>query len=502
MAPLSHPNATVCRCAACGLGRLTPALLLIVVGGLLMAHMVMPNFTTLAAVGGFLVFAGGLSLLAAVLPRPEPHPPGGSVFFPLLLLAVGVLILIRHALPQAPVGYWIANYWPLLLILWGLTRLFEHYARRHARSGLSGGEIAVVILVVVFGLTFSGIYRFGHSRMANYWGVDVDTWNPFLQSYTYPASARADLPRGSGAAIEIRGYRGNVTLVPGAAGAISASVQDTVRAATSDQARELFQRSQPTIRQEGGEWLVLPTGDHSPRAIDADLKLTVPAALPLTVAIEHGDVTVPEWGAGLDIRTTHGAITASHVRGDVRIVAGHDAVSLDQVTGSVTVTGGGDDVSITNVQGPVTLDGSFTGALTLRALPAGLRFTSPRLDLSVAALPGSLDFDMGKINLADASSIRLSTRDQEIEIHGFSGPLEVHDRNSSVRVYSAAPPSQPITITNSNSDITVTLPGSSRFHLEAEARNGEVQNPFPDAAAPTFSLQTSNGTIALRPDHP
>src|SRR6185437_7089094 len=119
-------------------------------------------------------------------------------------------------------------------------------------------------------------------------------------------------------------------------GSISATLQDTVRAATSEQASELFHRSQPLIRKEGGEWLVLPTGENSPRTIDADLKLTVPDSLPLTVAIE---------------------------RGDVRIVAGHDAVSLDQVTGSVTVTGGGGDVSISNVQGRVTLNGIFTGAL-------------------------------------------------------------------------------------------------------------------------------------------
>ncbi|HWG38715.1 MAG TPA: hypothetical protein VN690_13455 [Terriglobales bacterium] len=501
MAPA--PNSVpVCRCAACGLGRLTPALLLIVVGGLLLAHMVVPDFTTLAAVGGFLVFAGALSLLSAVLPRPEPHPPGGSVFFPLLLLVVGVLILVRHALPHAPVGYWIANYWPLLLILWGVTRLFEHYARRQARSGLSGGEIAVVILVVVFGLTFSGIYRFGHSRMANYWGVDVDTWNPFLESYTFSAGVRADLSPAASTAVEIRGYRGNVTLVPGPAGSISATLQDTVRAATSEQASELFHRSQPLIRKEGGEWLVLPTGENSPRTIDADLKLTVPDSLPLTVAIEHGDVTVPKWGAGLDIRTTHGDITASQVRGDVRIVAGHDAVSLDQVTGSVTVTGGGGDVSISNVQGRVTLNGIFTGALSLRAIPAGLRFSSPRVDLTVAALPGSLDFDMGKISLVNANSISLYTRNQEIEIRNFSGPLQVHDRDSSISVTAAAPPSQPVTIINSNSDITVMVPPESRFHLDAEARNGEVQNPFPDAAAPLFSLHTSNGTIALRSSHP
>ncbi|MGH9393373.1 MAG: hypothetical protein ACRD1E_04330, partial [Terriglobales bacterium] len=284
-----------CRCAACGLSRLTPALLLIGIGGLLLAHMLAPGFSGLAAVGGFLAFAGGLSLASASLPRPADHPYGGGVFFPLLLLAIGVLILVRHALPAAPVGAWIASYWPLLLIVWGLTRLFEHYARpRRTRGGLSGGEIAVVILVVVFGLAFSGIYRFGHSRMANYWGVNVDTWNPFLQTYSFSASARALLPPHSAATVLIRGYRGDVTLAAGPAGAISASLQDSVRAGSGDQARRIFESSQPVVRQEGGEWLVLPTGGNTggngARAMDADLKLSLPAGMPVAIELENGDV--------------------------------------------------------------------------------------------------------------------------------------------------------------------------------------------------------------------
>ncbi|MGH9394011.1 MAG: hypothetical protein ACRD1E_07560, partial [Terriglobales bacterium] len=173
---------------------------------------------------------------------------------------------------------------------------------------------------------------------------------------------------------------------------------------------------------------------------------------------------------------------------------------LDQVSGSVAVSGAGDDISIADVQGPVTLDGEFVGSLSFRNLAGGLRFTSERTNLAIAALPGSMDYDMGQLAITNARDVNLRTHDEEIEIRAFSGPIEIHNRNSSVTLEAAAPLAAPITVTNRNADITILLPADSRFHLDADARNGEVRNPFPAANAPLLSLQTSNGTIALR--HP
>ncbi|MGH9481791.1 MAG: hypothetical protein ACRD1L_06830, partial [Terriglobales bacterium] len=117
-----------CTCPACNVRRVSPALTLIAVGGLLLAHMVYPSFTGAAMVGGFLLFLGALGLARDLAPRPAGHPTYGSLFFPLLLIAVGLLILSRQAIPGFPLGAWIAHYWPVLLILWGLTRLLEHLA--------------------------------------------------------------------------------------------------------------------------------------------------------------------------------------------------------------------------------------------------------------------------------------------------------------------------------------------------------------------------------------
>lgn len=498
---MATPLPTPCRCSACSLRRLTAPLVLIALGGLLLARMLTPAFTTAALVGIFLVFVGLLGMARHAAPRPANHYPPGSLFFPLLLLVVGGLMLVAHWLPEAPLGAWIANYWPVLLIVWGLMRLVEHYTRPpQMRSGLGGGEIFLLIVIIVCGLAFSGTYRFAHSRLANYWGVNVAAWNPFLRTYSYSASAHAGLPAAAaGATVVIRGYRGDIRLQPGDASSLEAEVDYTVRAQDQNEANTLFQRAQPSIRQQGSQWVVLPAGDDDGGAVRADVVLTLPATLPVVIYSHDGDITIPSWHNALDLHTGHGSITAAHIEGNVLAASDHDTVSLDQVAGNVTITGGGDDVAISNVTGVTTLSGEFVGALSFRNLAGGLHFHSSRTTLDVAALTGTLTYDMGEISVSQAQGFTVATRDAQVEVRDFSGPLSVRTTNDSVRLASGAAPTQPITVSDRNADILLTLPAGSQFQLESEARNGSVDNEFGAAASgPRVHLATTNGTIRVR----
>ncbi|MGH9466737.1 MAG: DUF4097 family beta strand repeat-containing protein [Terriglobales bacterium] len=491
-----------CRCPACRWRRISAPLVLIAVGVLLLAHMLPSGLAVATTVGAFLVFVGALGVIGRLLPHAAGHRLAASVFFPLLLLIVGVLVLARHALPQMPVGAWIANYWPLLLILWGLTRLLEHLARpARTRAGLSGGEVALVILIVVCGLLFSGAYHFRQSRLATYWGVNLDRWNPFLDAYGFSASARAAVPATAPPAVVVRGYRGDVTVSTGPAGGIAAALTDTVYSDGQSDAARLFAASQPAIREEGGQWIVLPAGEDPAHAVRANLTLTLPANAPLTVQIATGDITVPAWGAALDLHATHGEIMVAGARGNVQVTSGHGSVQLSNIQGNVVITGGGGDISVRNVSGTTSMEGEYVGSLHFSQLGQGLVFHSSRTWLELAALPGSLSYDLGEISIRNASNIQLRTRDVSIHIGDFRGPLTVVNRNDSVRVDSAAVATAPISITNRDADITLRLPASSRFHLQANARDGEVENSFGAAAqapGPPVTLTTSDGTISVR----
>ena len=125
-----------------------------------------------------------------------------SLTGPLLLLVIGGLFLWRNLHPETPVFELLAQYWPFLLIGWGLIRLVEVAVWRDSRSdGFTGGEIVLVILVCMAG---SGIWA-AHQN-----GIHFDTsrliWGG--TQYDYPLSASA--PAGNATRIVFENPRGNI----------------------------------------------------------------------------------------------------------------------------------------------------------------------------------------------------------------------------------------------------------------------------------------------------
>ena len=71
-----------------------------------------------------------------------------SLTGPLLLLIVGALFLWRNLHPETPVFDLLSQYWPFLLIGWGLLRLVEVAVWRERRTGgFTGGEVVLVVLI-------------------------------------------------------------------------------------------------------------------------------------------------------------------------------------------------------------------------------------------------------------------------------------------------------------------------------------------------------------------
>lgn len=80
----------------------------------------------------------------------------GSIVGALLLVGLGALFLCANIQGMNP---WplVSRWWPLLLILLGLGKLWDHFRQRsHPEAAgatwLSGGAIAVLVLLLLFGV--------------------------------------------------------------------------------------------------------------------------------------------------------------------------------------------------------------------------------------------------------------------------------------------------------------------------------------------------------------
>ncbi len=74
-----------------------------------------------------------------------------------LLIALGLLFLYSNFRPGLDPWPLLSRYWPLILVLLGLGKLWEQFGPQDgARKGwLSGREIAVILLLVIFGIALS-----------------------------------------------------------------------------------------------------------------------------------------------------------------------------------------------------------------------------------------------------------------------------------------------------------------------------------------------------------
>jgi len=58
------------------------------------------------------------------------HPRAGALVFGILLIVVGTLFLLHNWYPEFSAWYWLGRYWPVLLIIIGLKKLYGHFSYR------------------------------------------------------------------------------------------------------------------------------------------------------------------------------------------------------------------------------------------------------------------------------------------------------------------------------------------------------------------------------------
>jgi hypothetical protein len=89
---------------------------------------------------------------------PNAKPRRGSYGFGIVLIVVGLLFLASNLRPNLDPWPLLWKYWPLLLILLGVAKLWDHMSNRNnpqrgSSSFISGGLIAVIVVALIVGLS-------------------------------------------------------------------------------------------------------------------------------------------------------------------------------------------------------------------------------------------------------------------------------------------------------------------------------------------------------------
>jgi len=302
-------------------------------------------------------------------PIPNPNPPPSfrpprrprSIAGPIVLIAIGVLFLMATMRPGFDPWPILFHYWPVILILVGLGKIWDYYwTRDHPDSSgrvVTGVGTAWIILLILF---IAAIWRGGyyyHDNWNWYDGWGRPARHSFSQRYNQHDTQSIELGSAKSVSADLNMPAGLLTLTGGASRLLDANFRydDSDEKPVVDYSVSGDQ-GQLTVRQsrdedihfgnDGSEW-DLRFGDTAP----LDLKLEMGAGqsnIGLNgLNVEHLDVHMGAGELNLDLTNVKNPNLKANIEGGV----GHASIRLPKDKGvRVYATGGIGSVNAPGMQ--------------------------------------------------------------------------------------------------------------------------------------------------------
>lgn len=413
---------------------------------------------------------------------PLPPPRHRSFAGPLVLIIIGIVFLMgtMRVLSVGKLAHLFAGYWPVLLIVWGMIKIFEHQqARREGTraSGIGAGGVLLVVMIVVFGLIANQIERVNWSGIRDEMNFDDSDLNKiFGDSFNYNDHLERNFP--GDASLKVINTRGAISIHSSDDDKITVLVRKRIGADNQGDADKYNTETKPTITAIGGLVTLnanVEPGDHP---VETDLDISLPRKVPVTINSRRGDVNVSGRSGNVDISTQHSDTTVDDITGNVKISQEKGSIKADQITGDVIISGRVNDVTVTDVKGSAQLEGEFQESVKLERIAKNVTFKSSRTDMEFSHIAGSLNLDSDDLHADEITGpLHLSTRSKNIRLEAVSGDVRLKDDNGTIELTMRTLGN--VQIDNRNGDVQLAVPERAGFRLDASTRNGgEIQSDF------------------------
>jgi DUF4097 and DUF4098 domain-containing protein YvlB len=437
-----------------------------------------------------------------------------SLTGPLLLLIVGGVFLWRNMHPDTPIFDILSLYWPYLLIGWGVLRLIEAvtWNRQGYRSGLSGGEVFLIVLICIVG---SGVWQARQHGVRFFAANGIDLWG---QSYDYPISAR-----GTGAGIKrivFENPRGNIKVTGGDSKDIEITGRKGVRGYSHEEADRTNRETPVELVPQGDRLLVRTNQDRGRdnQRISDDLEVVIPRSLAVESRAATADYEIADVAGDVELASDHGDVRLARIGGNVRLDIGHsDLIRASAVTGKIDLQGQGTDIDLENVAGQVTVNGEYHGSLDFKNLAKPLQFEGTRnTELRVEAVPGRISMDLGEFAAKNVvGPMRLVGGSRDVKIEQFTNTLELETERGDVELIPGHLPLAAMDVRSGSGKIDLVLPPKATFTIDATAQAGDVTNDYAEQIVkavdgrtatlkgkvgdgPTIRLTANRGWVSVR----
>lgn len=449
------------------------------------------------------------------VPPVAPLPPHRrrSIAGPFVLIILGAVFLMAtmHLVSLGRLAHLFANYWPALLIVWGVIKLIEHQrAQRegYRSSGIGGGGVVLVVMIVVFGLMATQLEHVNWSGLHDQFNWDNGDFSDiFGQSFNFNDNLQQDYPAGS--SLKVIDTHGAVTVRPSEDNKITVVMRKRVGAENQNDADKYNNETKPTITVIGGlvtlDAKADGAGDHP---VVTDMDISLPRKAQVVIVSRRGDVNISGRDGNVDISTQHSDTSVEDVKGNVKVNQEKGSIKIEQIVGDVHVEGRVNEVSVSDVKGGVQLDGDFQESVKLARITKTVIFKSARTDMEFSRMEGTLNLDSDELHAEQITGpLHLTTRSKNIRLEQVSGDVRLQNDNGAVEVGMRTLGN--IQIDNRNGDIQLSLPDKAAFRLDAHTRDGEIQSDFPELkvsneeheARASGSIGSATSHIVLNNEH-
>ncbi len=401
------------------------------------------------------------------------RPRTSGVFSGLLLIVFGFLVLL-HNYGHLQLGG-LRHWWPLIFIFWGATKLYERtLAQRQGRTAgwITPGEVFLVIgLMVVVGIVVA-VEEFPRQ----FPGMEINLGEPY--SFPVDLNPQTIAPN---AHISIHGGRGTITVRSSDEPTLRITGQKSIRTFSESDANKRSSSINIQTVKNGDSYEIHPTGfDLGDSRISVDMDVVVPKKSVVTVRNDRGGITISDMATDVTVSTQNGDIEINDTTGnvvDVSIQKGD--VKVTDTKGDVKVSGHGGEVEVVNVSGSLTVDGEFYSSIRADKVAKGIRFISQRTDLTLSQLGGHFEKSSGNLEVADApGNLTSRTKNVSISLENVTGKVVLDNANGSVELRYSGSPKEDITVNNERASISLSIPSSSSFEIQADCRSCDIDSEF------------------------
>jgi RNA polymerase sigma factor (sigma-70 family) len=282
-------------------------------------------------------------------------------------------------------------------------------------------------------------------------------------------------------------FCGNIDVVAQDADAVDVNVTKQGGGYSNEEAKRALSEIHVDIKQDGDTIKVTASrerrDDENSINTGASASLKVPAGAALDLHTDFGGIASKGVRGDLHADTTSGNITATGTKGPLRLMSQF---------GSIEIEGDSPNVDASTASGRIKYVGGRATKLKLRSQFGEIDVHGDTRDVDAHTESGNIHVRDGK------GRLDLVTQFGEIDARGTDVALKAETTSGSVRFAGTLADGENSLISHFGS-VTVTLPESARFQVEADTNFGGIHSDFRLSRSTENSRTRVHGSVG---DHP